>query len=91
LVFWGGIQNGFWAFDHNPEQYAKSIKIPTLLMWGAKDKSVIKADTNKIFANLAGQKHLVVFPDAGHEDYRKKYRAEWDAEVSKFLQEYTTQ
>lgn len=25
LVFWGGIENGFWAFGHNPIEYAKSI------------------------------------------------------------------
>jgi alpha-beta hydrolase superfamily lysophospholipase len=31
LVFWGGVENNFWAFSHNPEEYAKSIHCPTLL------------------------------------------------------------
>jgi alpha-beta hydrolase superfamily lysophospholipase len=34
LVFWGGLQNGFWAFGHNPVAYASNIKCPT----GAKMK-----------------------------------------------------
>lgn len=25
LVFWGGMQNNFWAFEHNPTEYAKNI------------------------------------------------------------------
>ena len=25
LVFWGGIQNGFWGFGHNPNEYSKKI------------------------------------------------------------------
>lgn len=90
LVFWGGVQNGFCAFNHNPQEYAKAIKIPTLLMWGAKDKSVSKAETYQIFENLAGQKYLFIFPEAGHEDYLEKYNEKWQVAVSKFLQENTT-
>ena len=30
LVFCGGLQNGFWAFGHNPTKYAKKITCPTL-------------------------------------------------------------
>lgn len=40
LVFWGGVQNNFWAFDHNPETYASAIKTPILLMIGGQDKNV---------------------------------------------------
>ena len=36
LVFWGGLQNGFWAFSHNPQEYARSVKFPTLLLYGEK-------------------------------------------------------
>ena len=25
LDFWGGVQNGFWAFGHNPTAYARSV------------------------------------------------------------------
>jgi uncharacterized protein len=32
LVFWGGAQHGFWAFGHNPTDYAKRINCPTLIL-----------------------------------------------------------
>lgn len=51
LVFWGGVQNGFWAFGHNPTEYAKKITSPTLLMYGNLDKNVSRAETNAIFEN----------------------------------------
>jgi len=28
LDFWGGIQNGFWAFGHTPTEYAKAVQLP---------------------------------------------------------------
>jgi len=58
LVFWGGLQNGFWAFGHNPTEYAKKINCPTLLMYGQQDDKVSRAEIDEIFANLAGQKEL---------------------------------
>lgn len=85
LVFWGGIQNGFWAFGHNPEEYAKAIKVPTLLLWGAKDKSVSQAETESIFKELNGPKRLVVYPLAGHEDYLIRYKNEWMRDVKAFM------
>lgn len=54
LVFWGGIQNNFWAFEHNPT----NIKCPTLLLYGAKDGKVSKEEIDEIYNNLGGQKKL---------------------------------
>lgn len=88
LVFWGGVQNGFWAFSHNPAAYAKSIQVPTLLMWGEKDIRVLKPETDAIFENLQGEKTLKTFPEAGHESYLVKYGEEWKDEVSGFLGKY---
>src|SRR5690606_3486437 len=85
LVFWGGVQNGFWAFGHNPTEYAKSIQCPTLLLYGEKDEKVSVRETEEIFDNLPGRKKLRTFPDAGHESYLLKYRKEWIEEVSEFL------
>ena len=31
LVFWGGVQNNFNAFRHNPSEYAKAITCPNVL------------------------------------------------------------
>ena len=55
LTFWGEIQNGFNTFSHNPKEYAKEINIPTLLMYGEKDKKVSRKEINEIFENLTGK------------------------------------
>lgn len=85
LVFWGGLQNGFNAFSHNPVEYAKHIKIPTLLLYGEKDLNVSRGETDRIFANLSGFRQLGLYPKAGHENYLKKYKTEWTQDVSGFL------
>jgi uncharacterized protein len=85
LVFWGGVQNGFNAFKHNPEQYAKRITVPVLLLYGAKDRDVSRKETDAIFKNLHGPKRLRIFENAGHENYLLRHRAEWVESVSGFL------
>jgi alpha-beta hydrolase superfamily lysophospholipase len=85
LMFWGGVQNDFSFFDHNPEEYAKKIESPTLLMYGEKDNRVSQEETNTIFKNLKGKKKKHLFPKAGHENYLHKYKDEWRVEVEKFL------
>lgn len=85
LVFWGGTQNGFNGFAHNPAEYAQRITLPTLLLWGEKDDRVKRAETTEIFHNLAGPKKLVTYPMAGHENYLLKYREQWTADVAQFL------
>lgn len=88
LVFWGGAQNGFNAFSHNPAAYAKQITLPTLLMYGEKDLNVSRGETDRIFAGLAGPKTLALYPKAGHENYLRKYKTEWTSDVDNFLSAY---
>lgn len=85
LVFWGGIQNGFWAFGHNPTKYAKEIRCPTLLLYGAQDKKVSKGEIDEMFSNLPAKKELKIYPNAGHENLLNKYQQEWRKDVEKFL------
>jgi alpha-beta hydrolase superfamily lysophospholipase len=85
LVFWGGLQNGFWAFSHNPTDYAKKINCPTLLLYGAKDEKVSRREIDEIFNNLAGQKKLKIYQEAGHENYLIKYEKEWKQDAEQFL------
>jgi pimeloyl-ACP methyl ester carboxylesterase len=85
LVFWGGVQNGFWAFSHRPTEYAKSIKVPTLLLYGEKDLKVSRGEIDEILANLQGQKKLVSFPLAGHEDYQRLYQQQWLSAMNTFF------
>lgn len=85
LVFWGGLQNGFWGFGYNPTKYAKGITCPALLLYGAKDEKVSRKEINTILENLKGQKELKVYPNAGHENYLSKYKAEWTEDITTFL------
>jgi pimeloyl-ACP methyl ester carboxylesterase len=85
LMFWGGVQNGFWSFGHQPREYAKSISVPVLLMYGKKDKKVSLKEIEEIYGNLDVHKKLVTFEKAGHNDFLKIYRDDWTSEVDKFI------
>ena len=85
LVFWGGIQNGFNGFKHNPVQYAKSITCPALLLYGEKDEKVSRKEMDAIYRNLNGPKKMVTYPLAAHEDYLIRYKVKWKADISAFL------
>ncbi|GAB2867569.1 alpha/beta hydrolase [Hymenobacter ruber] len=85
LVFWGGVQNGFWAYGLNAEHYASQIHMPTLLLWGTADPRVTRAETDAIFAHLAGPKARHDFPGVGHEPYWHRYAADWEQQTREFL------
>lgn len=85
LTFWGGFQNHFNAFSHNPSDYAKNIKVRTLLLYGMKDDRVSLEETELIFKNLAGPKELKLYPGAGHESILMKYQNEWIEAVVAFV------
>jgi len=85
LVFWGGVQNGFWAFGHNPVEYAKQVTCPTLLLYGEQDENVSRKEMDEIYSNLKGEKALITYELAGHEDYLLKYREEWIGDIKAFL------
>lgn len=85
LVFWGGVQHGFWGFSHNPVEYAGNVTCPTLLLYGEKDDRVSREEIDAIFNNLQGEKYRRTYPDAGHSNYLKQYPAKWKRDVSAFL------
>ncbi len=86
LVFWGGVQHGFWGFSHKPTEYAKSVQTPTLLLWGGKDDKVSREEIGAVFYNLSSPKRLVVYPRAGHAGYLEGYAAQWKDDVQGFLE-----
>lgn len=86
LTFWGGFQNNFNAFAHNPSEYAKKIEVSTLLLYGMRDDRVSLKETRLIFENLAGTKELKLYPQAGHESILMKYESEWVEEVGDFVE-----
>ena len=85
LLFWGGIQNGFWSFSHNPTIYAKKTSCPTLLLYGEKDKSVSRIEIDEIYKNLKGIKFLKVYENTGHENYLLKNENIWHKNIVSFI------
>jgi alpha-beta hydrolase superfamily lysophospholipase len=85
LVFWGGVQGGYWAFGHKPSEYAKKVKVPTLLLYGEEDERVTMAETQNIFQNLAGEKQLKIFPKVRHENIMTKSPDKWKKEIRDFF------
>ena len=86
LTFWGGVQNGFNAFKHNPKDYAMTMDCPTLLLYGGNDIKVSRQEINQIYSNLRGDKRLRIYPKAGHENYLINYSDEWRKDVADFLE-----
>lgn len=87
LVFWGGVQNGFWGFSHRPSEYAKNITCPTLLLYGQMDNKVSRREIDEIYQNLRGAKTLRTYKQAGHENFLTLYKPEWVADVSDFIKD----
>ncbi len=87
LVFWGGVQRGYNAFEHNPADYARLVKCPALYMHGEQDPRVTIDQARNVFARLDGKKQLVIFPGAGHELLATARPEEWRREVIRFLGE----
>lgn len=85
IVFWGGIQHGFNAFAHQPLEYAKVIKCPTLILAGERDRTVTLTEIKQLYQNLNVPKKMVIFPKAGHELLAKSHRELWTKTIFKFL------
>ncbi len=85
LMFWGGIENDFWAWGHNPKDYAKSVECPVLYLYGGKDDRVGIEETKQVYETLHCAKAIKCYPLAGHEDYLLKYKKEWSQDVAGFL------
>jgi uncharacterized protein len=85
LGFWGGTQQGFWAFGYKPKDYAAKINCPVLLQWGKQDPRVTSKETYDIYNNIKSQKQLVVYENAGHQSLCKHDFDKWYSNVNTFL------
>jgi alpha-beta hydrolase superfamily lysophospholipase len=85
LVVWGGLQHGFNGYRHNPVDYAKRVRSPTLLMQGDRDERVSMDEARAIFGALPEPKQLKVFDGLGHVSFVKARRQEWLSTVREFL------
>lgn len=87
LVFWGGLQQGFNGFGHNPVEYAASVGCPTLLLHGERDPRVTAEQAAAVFRQLPEPKTMVTFPGAGHELLITTAPDLWEESVARFLEE----
>jgi hypothetical protein len=87
VVFWGGWLHRFDGFAHDPQEYARRVTCPTLLLHGEADPQVSQAQMRVIHDNLGGAKRLHVFDGLEHESFVQKRPDEWKAVVGRFLQE----
>ncbi|NJN77348.1 MAG: alpha/beta hydrolase [Saprospiraceae bacterium] len=85
LMFYGGIQNGFNAYQHKATEYAKEIDMPVLLLYGAKDERVTLEETNDIFDGLKGKKELVILEKSAHQNYLINDEKVWFEAMKTFL------
>ena len=85
LTFWGGIENGFWAFSLKPTEYVKKIKCPVLLQHGSKDPRVTETETKEIFDNISTNKKWVEYTESAHQSLCTNEHTKWVTEVSSFL------
>ena len=91
LVFWGGVQGGFDGFAHNPVEYARAVRCPTLLMGGEHDRRVGMPAARAIASALGEHGTFKVFAGQGHVGYFHRAPAEWRRTVRDFLFERSPQ
>jgi uncharacterized protein len=86
VTFWGGVEQGFWAFNMQPVEFAKQITVPTLIQWGKNDPRVKQSEIEEIYNNLPTIKKLVIYENAGHESLCEKEPTKWLTSIQDFLQ-----
>ena len=57
-----------------------------LIEWGARDNTVLKYETDRVFNAIAStNKKLVIYDNADHESFLQNDPLKWRNEVEKFL------
>ena len=74
------------AIRTKPEAYLgleERVRVPTLVLWGERDKMLPPAEARRLAAKIAGAR-LVILPDAGHLPQRER-PAEFASTVADFV------
>ena len=90
FVFWGGEQQDFNGFAHNPVDYATHVHAPTVLMLGSRDDRVLMPEGRAIFDALAGEKQFETFAGLRHESLVLGNHDQWVRVVGAFLSRFQT-
>jgi hypothetical protein len=87
LLFWGGMQNKMDCKAHNSLDYAKKVKLPTLIIYGKKDPKVRRHEVDDVFNALAStEKKLVILENSGHDHLMADDVVGWTKAVWAFLE-----
>jgi len=88
LLFWGGKQLGFDAFQHNPVDYATGVTCPVLFFHGKEDARARVEEARRVFEEVRGPKEFREFSGSGHHSPVVKFPEEWKAAVKAFLESH---
>lgn len=87
LLFWGGLQNGFNAFAHNPVDYARAVKQPTLILHGEKDERTTIDQARNIAAAMGANARFVAYDGVPHMPIVEAQPSGWARDIAMFLEE----
>jgi uncharacterized protein len=85
VAFWAGVQQGFNGLGHNPVEYARYVRCPTLLLQGAQDDSVGYDAVREVAHSLGDRGTFRLIPEAGHSYLVLNARETWRHSVHDFL------
>ena len=60
-----------WAERYDVVDFVRRIKAPKLFIFGGKDSTVTKGETQSLFAESATPKEMLLLEDAGHVGMEK--------------------
>jgi hypothetical protein len=89
LVFWGGVQQQYWAFGLNPAESAAGAHCRAIVFQGDLDARVTTPQARAVYEALGGPKQYQLYPDAGHLGMRTADPDRWRATIPAFLDSLT--
>lgn len=87
LLFWGGVQNGFDAFAHNPADYARAVKQPALILHGENDERTTVQEARSIALAMGAHARFIAYGGVRHIPIVEARHEDWIRDVAKFLEE----
>lgn len=85
LVLAGSVIYKSNLFQFNPEEFAKSVTAPALLIIGKYDNRVFLDDIKKIAGNLKTLTELLVLKNSFHDDLYLTDKSDWEKGIKKYL------
>lgn len=85
LLLWGSWQHSMNCWSHKTTDYAKTVDLPTLLIYGDADELVRRSEIDQIYGQLQGLKKTIILEDAGHNSLLTTDPNAWTTAIWEFL------